>query len=64
MSTPDQAERARIAAGALASARLAGHEPDPELEAMCAAWVAGEITLDDLQTWIDQQYPTDSQETR
>ncbi len=64
MSTDERGERAQIAAGGLASARLAGHEPDPELDELVAAWVDGRLTLDDLHDWLDQQYATDPRSNR
>lgn len=53
MSDYARAERAQTAAGALVRGRLAGHEPDSELEAIVAAWVDGELTLDELRTRVE-----------
>ncbi len=42
-------DRARAATNAVASVRLEGLDPGPDVEAFLARWARGEATMDDLR---------------
>jgi len=48
-----RAERSRYVANALASVRMEGLEPHPEVLSLCQSYIEGELTLQELGSRIE-----------